>query len=92
MVIDKLRAGIGGVTFQEIADSLIGGPNRTGDPYMVLEDFPDYCRIHEEALKRYADPAGWNRMSLNNIASAGVFSADRALTEYSERIWHIKRW
>ncbi|MCX7614967.1 MAG: glycogen/starch/alpha-glucan phosphorylase [Clostridiales bacterium] len=92
MVIDKLRTGVGGVQFPEIADSLIGGPNRPGDPYMVLKDFPDYCRIREESLKRYSDPIVWNRMSLCNIASAGIFSADRALTEYAQRIWNIKRW
>jgi starch phosphorylase len=92
MVIDKLRAGVGGVPFPEIADSLIGGRSQPGDPYLVLRDFPDYCRIHEEALKRYADPSGWNLMSLCNIAAAGPFSADRALTEYADRIWHIKRW
>lgn len=92
MVIDKLRSGIGGIKFQEIADSLIGGPSRAGDTYMVLRDFADYCRVHEEAMERYADPIKWNRMSLCNIASAGVFSADRALSDYASRIWHIKRW
>ncbi|MBQ4269338.1 MAG: glycogen/starch/alpha-glucan phosphorylase, partial [Clostridia bacterium] len=29
-------------------------------------------------------------MSLHNIAHAGVFSADRAVREYAERIWHLK--
>ena len=93
-VIDKLRAGVAGIPFPEIADSLIGGAGRAdgGDPYMVLADFSDYCRIHEEALRRYADADAWNRMSLVNIASAGVFSSDRALSEYARNIWHIRRW
>lgn len=92
MVLDKLRAGVGGVKFEEIADSLLGGQGRGGDPYMVLQDFDAYRRIHEEALRRYADSGWWNRMSLMNIASAGVFSADRALSEYAGRIWRIKTW
>jgi starch phosphorylase len=29
-------------------------------------------------------------MSLENIAGAGIFSADRAVNEYAENIWHIK--
>ncbi len=91
MVIDKLRAGVGGTAFPEIADSLIGGPNDSSDRYMVLQDFSAYRSIHEEALRRYADPAAWNRMSLYNIASAGVFSADRSGSDYAERIWHIKK-
>ena len=31
----------------------------------------------------------WAKMSLNNIAGAGIFSADRAVNEYSENIWHL---
>lgn len=92
MVIDKLRTGVGGVQFQEIADSLIGGRYFNGDTYMVLEDFNDYCSIHEEALRRYSNPLIWNRMSLFNIASAGIFSADRAITEYADKIWRIQNY
>jgi starch phosphorylase len=29
-------------------------------------------------------------MSLVNIAKAGIFSADRSIREYAERIWNIK--
>lgn len=29
-------------------------------------------------------------MSLMNISGAGIFSADRAITEYAENIWHTK--
>ena len=93
-VIDKLRTGVAGIPFPEIADSLIGGPGRAdgSDPYMVLADFADYCRIQEEALRRYADADVWNSMSLTNIASAGRFSSDRALGEYAHNIWHIRQW
>ena len=29
-------------------------------------------------------------MSLINIAHAGIFSADRAIKEYAEKIWDLK--
>ncbi len=30
-------------------------------------------------------------MSLVNTAKAGIFSADRAVKEYADRIWHIQQ-
>lgn len=91
-VIDRLSTGIAGVTFKDIAASFTGACGAAADRYMVMADFADYTRIHEEALNRYKDPSVWNRMSLENIAGAGVFAADRALTEYAEKIWHLKRY
>lgn len=88
-VIDKLISGVAGISFENIATGLLRGQNGAGDPYMVLADFDSYCRIHEEAERRYTQPEMWNRMSLINIASAGIFSADRAIREYAERIWGI---
>jgi starch phosphorylase len=29
-------------------------------------------------------------MSIVNIAKAGIFSADRAVKEYADRIWHTE--
>ena len=89
--IGRLNTGIGGISFSDVASSLVGVGNNTADRYMVLADFDAYCRAHEEALRRYADKACWNSMSLQNIAGAGYFSADRAVTEYADSIWHITR-
>ena len=38
----------------------------------------------------YADRDTWNRMSLMNIANAGIFSADRSVNDYARDIWHVK--
>lgn len=88
-VIDKLISGVGGVSFEDIATGLIRGQNGTGDPYMVLADFNSYCRIQEEAARRYATQDEWNKMSLINIAKVGIFSAERAIKEYAENIWKL---
>jgi starch phosphorylase len=90
-VLERLNSGIGGVSFDDIVVSLIGGQNAPGDPYMVLADFDAYRRIHAEAANRYADPIRWNKMSLINIASAGKFAADRAITEYANFVWNIDK-
>ena len=60
------------------------------DPYMVLAFFASYLSIQDEAVRRYADRDRWNRMSLLNIAGAGVFSADRALKQYARGIWNLQ--
>ena len=57
---------------------------------MCLADFGAYCAIHEKADETYQNKNLWAKMSLNNIASAGIFAADRSIKEYAERIWHLK--
>lgn len=88
--IDRLNSGIAGVSFKTLADSLIGGNNMHPDQYFVLQDFEDYCRVHKLAVDTYEDKTKFNKMSLMNIASAGIFSSDRALKAYADNIWHIK--
>ena len=83
--IERMYRGINGCTFNDIANSL-----RERDPYMVLADFDDYRRAQKFSTECYNDTMKWAKMSLNNIAGAGIFSADRAVTEYAENIWHLK--
>ena len=89
-VIDSLHRGFGGVSFSEIADSLLIGRNVMADPYMVLADFNSYVTIHNELDKAYNDRERWNRMSLINIAKSGFFTSDRSVKEYADRIWNIR--
>ncbi|MEG1932497.1 MAG: glycogen/starch/alpha-glucan phosphorylase, partial [Pygmaiobacter sp.] len=63
---------------------------RTQDPYMVMADFKDYRRAQAEVSKAYLDREKFNRMSLANIAQSGIFSADRAVSDYAREIWHMK--
>lgn len=88
--IDRLNYGIAGVSFKNIAASLLGTNQSQGDQYLVLADFAAYADIHKKALDIYSDKFAFNRMSLENIASAGIFSSDRAVKEYADNIWHIK--
>ncbi len=57
---------------------------------MVLADFADYKAAQERASKLYADKTQWNKVSLTNIANAGIFAADRAIRDYAEGIWNLK--
>ena len=89
-IIDFLNKGIAGKPFESISKYLIGGPV-VGDPYMCFADFDSYMEVHERAsLLYYNYKRKWNQMSLINIASAGVFSSDRTISEYANNIWGIK--
>lgn len=84
-VIDFIsQNSIAGKQFPEIANII------NNDPYMVLADFADYRRAHKKAEELYNDREKWNRMSLINTASAGIFAADRAINDYARDIWHTK--
>ena len=54
---------------------------------MVMADFKDYRRAQQTVQKLYSDRETWNRMSLMNIANAGIFSADRSVMDYARDIW-----
>ena len=88
-VVDRLNIGFNGQSFSNLYDYLLTAAG-VPDPYLCLADFDAYCTAHDHLETAYADRNRWNAMSLHNIAHAGVFSADRAVREYAERIWHLK--
>ncbi|MGN0975851.1 MAG: glycogen/starch/alpha-glucan family phosphorylase, partial [Gemmiger sp.] len=81
-VLDFLERGWDGENFHEVVSNL-----RHSDPYMVLADFKDYRRAQADVQRLYRDKQTWNRMSLMNIANAGIFSADRSVMDYARDIW-----
>ena len=88
-VLETMREGIGGVSFNELVDSLLIGKHGQADNFMVLADFESYCKAQDDLDKAFSDRERWNRMSLMNIAGAGFFAADRSVREYAERIWNL---
>ncbi len=83
--IDFMEQGIAGNRFDDIVNSL-----KWSDPYMVLADFESYRNAQEKISRLYLNPQTWYRMSAVNIANAGYFSADRAISEYAENIWGLR--
>ena len=88
-IIVALNKGFNGVSFSHITQYLLSG-NYVADPFMCLADFADYCKVHDKLNETYKDALKWNKISLNNIASAGIFAADRSIKEYAENIWHTE--
>ena len=83
-VVDRIAAGFNGNKFDNVVSSL-----KNIDPYMVLADFGSYQEAQARASALYSDTMRWQRMSLINIANAGIFSADRAVDEYAKNIWGL---
>ena len=61
------------------------------DYYMALADFADYCEAQEKISRLYNDRNTWNKISLTNIANAGIFSIDRLIEDYANNIWNLKK-
>ncbi|KAG9510671.1 Glycogen phosphorylase, partial [Fragariocoptes setiger] len=60
------------------------------DRFLVLADFKAYIECQEKVDTLYKNPTEWTRKCILNIAASGKFSSDRAIIEYSEKIWNVK--
>ncbi len=88
-IVAFISERINGESFTELLNYLGTGYNGSADPFYNLADFDSYRVAQKNISSAYMDRNRWNRMSLINIARAGIFSADRAVKEYAERIWRI---
>ncbi len=89
-VVNMLTSGVLGRRFDDIAASLLTNRFGVADQYMTLADFDDYVRAQKCVSETYRDKNKFMKMSLTNIAKAGVFSADRSVLDYAERIWDLR--
>lgn len=60
------------------------------DPFLVLADYRSYLEAQEEVDRLFSDPDQWTRKSVLTVCRMGYFSSDRAIREYSERIWDLR--
>jgi starch phosphorylase len=89
-VVESLIIGFNGQSFADIANYLLTG-SPVADPYMCMADFVSYSKTQHQISDLYvSDKKKWYKMSLNNIAAAGYFSADRSIKDYAEKIWNLK--
>jgi starch phosphorylase len=61
-----------------------------GEPFFVLADFAAYAAAQDAVDALYRRPDEWNRKAVLNTLSMGIFSSDRSIREYAQRIWRIK--
>jgi len=83
---------------EEILTSTTGGETifplissiRDADKFKILPDFQEYLAQQNAIDALYQDRRAWNQMCLNGIAKIGIFSSDRAVREYAEKIWKVR--
>jgi len=80
---DHFSRGEPGV-FDPLRDTLL-----VHDRYMHLADLAAYLEADRKLCALYADPDGWARKAILNVASSGKFSSDRTIAEYAADIWHV---
>lgn len=88
-VMRMLTSGVLGQRFDDIYASLLTNRFGTPDSYMTIADFQSYAAAQKRASETYLDRDKFASMMLVNTAKAGVFSADRAVREYADNIWHL---
>ena len=60
------------------------------DYYMLLADYADYVATQDKVDDLFRQPTDWTRKCILNVASMGMFSSDRTITEYADKIWGVK--
>ena len=72
--------------FAPLRETLLTG----GDRYMHLADLTAYLEADRRLVELYANPEGWARKALLNVAGSGKFSSDRTIGEYASEVWALK--
>ena len=76
---------------QELYHSLLlGSWGSIGDSYFVLKDYGSYSMAQKRLNDDYANQVKWQKMAVTNTAMSGIFSSDRTIREYNEKIWHLE--
>mgnify|MGYP002512877090 CR=1 FL=1 len=89
-IINRLRKGFAGKSFENIANYLLTDRG-IADQYMCLADFDSYVKAQEDVAAAYQDKMGWAKKALLNIARSGKFSSDRTIEDYVKDIWKLKK-
>ena len=60
------------------------------ETFFVVADFAAYAAAQDAVDALYRDTDAWTRKAATNTLNMGVFSSDRSVREYAQRIWRIK--
>ncbi|MDT8344825.1 MAG: glycogen/starch/alpha-glucan family phosphorylase, partial [Thermohalobaculum sp.] len=87
-VVEQIRAGLfsdgDSARHRGVVDNLIHH-----DWFMVAADFDAYWDAQRRVDAAWADPDGWARRAVLNIAPMGRFSSDRTIRGYARDVWQV---
>jgi starch phosphorylase len=86
-VLNQVSAGLfgDGSVYEPLLNTI-----RTGDYYLVTDDFDSYLAALAMVDEAYQDKEEWIKKSIRTSAKMGKFSSDRAINEYAESYWNIE--
>ena len=88
-LLDFINTSLGSQSsFVDIYDSLLNSDQP--DRYFVLKDFDSYHKTRMRAINDFSDRERTGIKALYNIAASGVFSSDRSVVTYAEKVWKIR--
>ncbi len=90
-VVDSLRDGIFAGGNNEVLREIWSTLMEHGDRYVHLLDFRSYVEAQDRAAALFSDRRAWAAAAIKNVAAMGYFSSDRAITDYAEKIWNLKK-
>jgi starch phosphorylase len=89
---------------REVIDGISSGHFSHGDPnlfhplveslldtdaYLLFADYQAYIHCQDRVDQAFLDQDHWTKMAILNAARMGKFSSDRAINEYTEKIWKV---
>ncbi|MGV8147009.1 MAG: glycogen/starch/alpha-glucan phosphorylase [Alkaliphilus sp.] len=90
-LVNGFYTGENSELFRGLHDGLLYGHGGMADPYFVLKDFESYYVTQARIGQLYKNPSAWWEKSIYNIAYSGVFSSDRTIKDYSDKIWKLNK-